>query len=396
MKIYCLSFLFLFSNLIAFEQEQKEIGELALPTKPQFIIDTDSLNDPDDVLAHIYSIKEFGESIGLVTTNLYDPKTKAKGVKLLFKLLGYPKIPVSSGYGVDAGDEESFLKVYPCWPTKFGIPGKTNKVSLLQAKAYRKYFSDFDTMTISEGTAVKDIISVSKTCDKNLVVIAQAPLTNLALAFDSMQNIDRIVMMGGWLEDEHGSISRLGYNTAVDLKSSQKILEQDKVPVIIISSELVKKNKFVISDKEREVLLGSSCKTLLGQAVCDDMHAYWENKVPPKGELAIADMLTAYVAKHPESISKTQCVKLKFDERLLDIDMFHPSSKDVIKVKKVEKSNVYIVTELVNSTKIRMQLVLSLFSLFYPGVEEKLIQELLESDSDAKSIVVQLNKLSKI
>lgn len=199
--------------------------------------------------------------------------------------------------------------------------------------------------------------------------------------------------MGGWFEDEHGEILRLGYNTAVDLKASQKILEQNQIPILIVSSELVKKYLLLIKDKEREVFLKSSYKTILGQAICEDMHAYWENKVPKKGELYIADMLTAYIGKHPEAVAHTQPIKINFSEKLLKIDMFHKDSKSVLRFLKVEESNIHLIKDLHQAPEIRMELILTLFPLFYPTVDLKIARNFLENEDNPEVIASHFNKI---
>lgn len=362
-----------------------------VPKDPKCIIDTDAGNDPDDIFALFYSAREFGKKIKLVTTTLYRPEEKAKISEICLSEFKFPKILISSGYGAYKGEEESWLEKYPCWPVKFGIPGKTNQVSLFQAEAFRKHYSEFDSLKISERTASQDI---SKLCTENtgdIVIIAQASLTNLAQAFSSMHSINRIVMMGGWFEDEKGGISRLGYNTAVDLKASKVILEQDKVPVLIVNAELVKKLRFTITDKEREILLKSSHKPKIAKAICDDMHLYWENRIPKRGELGLADMLTAYISKHPEAIARSRPIKITFNDSLLNVDMFHPDSKKVLSVSTVPESNVHVIEELIEPNKIRLDLVLMLFELFYPNVNKETIREFIQLDQSPESIADRLN-----
>lgn len=74
------------------------------------------------------------DRIRLVATTLYDPQEKARICSVVFKQLGIqPRIV--SGYGATGGTLETWMRTYPCWPQKFGIPGSTNVVSLVQGKA---------------------------------------------------------------------------------------------------------------------------------------------------------------------------------------------------------------------------------------------------------------------
>lgn len=262
---------------------------------------------------------------------------------------------------------------------------------MLQAQAYREVFKDFEDATISLGTAKEDISEAAKKHKENLILIAQAPFSNISAAFPDLKEIDRIVMMGGWFEEANGDIQRLGYNTAVDMEASKTVLEQDEVPVLIIGSELVKKSKFTLREKERAVFGLSQHKTKLGEALFKDMDLYWANKIPAKTDLNIADMVAAHIAAHPEEIKTTVPVKVKFAPIRPEVDMFHPDSKHSIKVDRVENSNIHIISELDNPELLRCKLVDSLVSEFYPDVTEIEFRKLIESDLAAEEIAKHLN-----
>lgn len=363
-----------------------------------FAHETDIGNDTDDVFAQVLALNDYGHQMRLVTTTLYHPEDKAKIAALFYKVFGM-RVSVSSGYGVYHGEESTWLTQYPCWPQKFGIPGSTNKVSLHQAAAYKKYFSsDFESATIHQRTAVDDIVKLCRKEGQNLILVSLAPLTNLALALEKdpgcMDKINRLVMMGGWFDDAQGGIARLGYNTAVDLAASRKILEQTRFPVLIISSELVK--TFTLRDKEREVFLLSPCKTKLGEAACEDMHTYRQHKIPSGGELGLADALTAYIANHPEVIRTSQPVTLTFNPDLLKIDMFDPRSKEVIKLSEPQDgmSNVHIVKGLYEPEQLRMKLVSELLPLFYPNVLPEQFAKLVSLEATPAVIAEQLREIN--
>jgi inosine-uridine nucleoside N-ribohydrolase len=198
-----------------------------LPHNYRVAIFCDTGNDPDDVFAHVYQARHMRERVSLVATTLYDPQEKARICSVVFKQLGIqPRIV--SGYGATGGNQEAWMGTYPCWPQKFGIPGSTNSVSLLQGKAYREKFAkEMEEASIEVETTPQALGELLEGSEKNLVIIGQAPLTDLTKACDKiprlLQRVDRIVLMGGWFCDETGAISRLGYNTAVDLRSAKHI-----------------------------------------------------------------------------------------------------------------------------------------------------------------------------
>jgi inosine-uridine nucleoside N-ribohydrolase len=351
-----------------------------LPRNYRVAIFCDTGNDPDDVFAHIYQARHMRERVSLIATTLYDPQEKARICSAVFKQLGIqPRIV--SGYGATGGNQEAWMRTYPCWPLKFGIPGSTNTVSLVQGKAYREKFAkDMEEAPIEIETTSQALGQLLEGTEKNLVIIGQAPLTDLTKACDKMprllQRVDRIVLMGGWFCDETGAVSRLGYNTAVDLKSAKHILTQKDTSVLIVNSELTK--HFPLKESELQVLEKSQHKTSLGEALSADMHSYWENKKPAKGNLGLADILTSYLAQHPEEISQTIPVRLDFNEELVaaNIDMFHEQSKRVIQVEKVAKSNIQLVAAVKNPEQTRLFLISEIATLFYPNVPSASFQKI--------------------
>jgi hypothetical protein len=288
---------------------------------------------------------------------------------------------ILAGYGAFGGDRDIWLKTYPCWPQKFGIPGSTNAVSLFQGVAYRTVFEELDGLPIEEDTVTQRLSDLSKECAQDLIIVGQAPLTDLTRACqedpDLLKRCNRIVMMGGWFTDNNGDFLRLGYNTAVDLRSAKHILTQSDVPVLIVSSELVK--KFPLTDRERAVFELSKCKTPLGEAVGIDMHNYWANKKPPKGNLGLADILTSYLAQHPEAIDVTQPVRLTFNDELVEanIDMFDPQAKNLIKVEPEETSNIHVITAVKDAEQLRISLVSEIAAIFYPNVSPEIFQKIV-------------------
>jgi inosine-uridine nucleoside N-ribohydrolase len=345
-----------------FALNQLSFGSLPpLPRDAVFMHDTDIGNDIDDTWAVGTATLEAGKNIVLGTTTIYRPDEKARILKLTYSQLGCPDIPVSSGYGFYEDGSQSFRELYPWWPEKFGIPGSTNKVSLLQGKAYAKLFAKHALSPFALKTAADAIIGAAATYKDRLVVISQAPFSNIAQAFmkkpDIMSKINRIVAMSGWFGDPIGTIERLGYNMSIDLESARIVLEQKTVPVFIVSSQLGK--SFVMQESERASLVDLPDKSEFGQAVCDDMQLYWENKVPARSPLGMVDVITNHIAIHPEVVERALPVRLKFDEEVVarHLDMFNKEASRSLTVTPEQTSNIHIVTQVKDQEDVRKKLI---------------------------------------
>lgn len=379
----------------------KQPSTAPLPRNYQVAVFCDTGNDPDDIFAHVYQARHMGKHLSLVVTTLYNPQEKARICSAVFKQLGIqPRIV--AGYGTSGGDQATWMRAYPCWPQKFGIPGSTNSVSLIQGKAYReKFTTDMQTAPIEVETVSERLGELLTQSNKQLVIIGQAPLTDLTRACEKiprlLQRVNRIVMMGGWFCDETGGILRLGYNTAVDLRSAKHILTQTDTPVFIINSELTK--QFPLKEAELMVLEKSQHKTPLGEALSVDMHAYWENKKPPQGNLGLADLLTSYLTLHPEEIEQTVPVRLTFNEELVaaNIDMFHEQSKHVIRVEKVGTSNIQLVTAVKDPERTRSYLISEIATLFYSNIPPESFQKIFTrtTSENIDDIAYELNHYSQ-
>lgn len=366
-----------------------------VPQQPVVIIDTDVGGDPDDIFAMVLAASLFKERVSLVTTIGYCPEEKSRISDLVFRKLGL-KPQIAAGYGVYKNEDSShWLERFPCWAKRFGIPGETDKVTLLQAKPYRNLFKKFDSVPVTPNSAADELVKLCRASSKDVVIIGQAPLSNLAQAkaldAESLSTVNRIVLMGGWFEDDERRIVRLGFNTNTDLHASKQVLQQKTTPVLIVNSEMVKKFNFTLRDKEREVFRMAPSKIKLGKALYEDMENYWLHKTPSGGELGLADALTVYLAKHPEAISHSRAVEIEFDDDLLHVDMFHPQSKKAMRVREVAESNIRVVDELHDPLEVRKALISSLVPLFYPGVSVENFWEALDSSDDLEIVVDALS-----
>lgn len=139
--------------------------------------------------------------------------------------------------------------IYGPWPEKrFGLPWSPTSLSAKEASSYKKHFAKFDSIAIPKD-GVEALRKAAETHKENLIILSIGFPTNIAAAMDTIKanKVNRIVVMGGWFE-ENGEIKRAGYNTVVDLAASKQILQQKDVPVIIVNSEFCK--KFAIMKKE--------------------------------------------------------------------------------------------------------------------------------------------------
>jgi len=172
--------------------------------------------------------------------------------------------------------------------------------------------------------------------------------------------------MGGWFEDKDGQITRVGYNTVVDLAASKKILEQKDIPVLIVNSDLCK--QFYINRTEYNAIEDRSNQSDAPQivkAIGADMKVWMEvkNTTGEEDMIHIADPLAVYLAYHPEEIDQAIPVELAVGAYKKGVDMFSPECKNYITVKKVETSNIIVVKSLKNPAKVRDEIASRIMNL---------------------------------
>lgn len=335
-----------------------------IPDNFKVSVSTDIGNDPDDAFAWDLLLRSMHEglmpkrSLKEIVTTLYKPEEKALIAAKINEIVGDPKIRFYTGYGCSPESPEEFSSTYPFWNHNWGIPGFTNQVSLGQAKAFENLPSGGHKILSDGASAIA--ASAKKYGDKH-IILGIAPHTDLVPALESSERVNRIILMGGYFGKEDANeliqISRPGYNTALDLEASERILTQNTHPVLIFNSQHITNWKFAWSQEEILAIIRSPEKTLLGTALAKDMAYYWSNKKPsPYGSLTMADVLTVYAGIiQPQLVKSTMPVEFEFhskyytnqsDDRIEPIHMMHPQAHTLFSVRKKEYSNIHIVTEL--------------------------------------------------
>ncbi len=134
---------------------------------------------------------------------------------------------------------------------------KCNLCQVKEAVAYKKNFPKFDSIPFEPKTAEAAMRKAIESCSKdgNLIILGIGFTSNIAAVMDAIQsnNVNRIVLMGGWFEDDKGEIKRVGYNTVVDLQASKRVLEQKNVPVSSPRGIYIALNAHSISGVDRQL-----------------------------------------------------------------------------------------------------------------------------------------------
>jgi len=338
-----------------------------IPSNPYVWFDTDIGNDIDDVLSLLECLSLYGKDKLLgVSTTWYRPDQKGRIARVILNELGCSSIPVYPGIGIYDPDKEGdhLLKTrYGPYPVaRFHKPWTKESLSAKEATAYRKLFPNFDKITLTNNSALEPMMKAIEAKKNDLVVLGLGFTSNIAAVMDAIvkNKVNRIVLMGGWFEDEKGAIKRIGYNTIGDLQASKKIFEQKDVPVLIANSDLCK--QFTITKAEYSAVQEKAKQAdspMLVKAIAEDMKVWMEgkNQVGAEDVIHIADPLAVWMAFHPECINEVIPVELEVGGYVDGVDMFHADSKNYLKVKKVEKSNILVVKSLKEPMKVRDQLV---------------------------------------
>jgi inosine-uridine nucleoside N-ribohydrolase len=338
-----------------------------LPKNAKLWFDTDIGNDIDDVLALLLCMQVYGrENFVGVSTTFYKPDQKARIARTILNAYSFQQVPVYAGIGIyDPETEgESLIKsIYKTWPAKFGYPWSPGSVSAKEAAAYKtEYKTEFDSLKFEKNTAVAALKEAAIKYKSDLVIVSAGFPTNVAAALGTLieNKVNRIVIMGGWFEDETGGIKRLGYNTVIDLAASKKILEQKNIPVIIVSSEFCK--SYAINKREYDSFQDATHKPgsrKIGKAICEDMKVWMEGKKQEDSEnmIHIGDPIAAYLAFKPEEIQEGIPVEVEIKDYVEGVDMFHADAKQYATVKKVASSNVVVVKSVKNPEKLRSEIV---------------------------------------
>lgn len=160
--------------------------------KIKVILDTDIGDDIDDAFA--LSVAYNSPKIDLigVTTVFKNTLLRAKQIAKFFDIVGEKNIPVYKGVGAPLKDEVIFFEK--------DISNNIDETVPCQ------YSSDYDIYKIPEKSAVEYLIEQSKVYENELVICPIGPLTNIAQAIKKdpgfAKRVNKIVLMGGWFEEE--------------------------------------------------------------------------------------------------------------------------------------------------------------------------------------------------
>lgn len=351
--------------------DNREIREkLKLPndasgnTTAVYWVDHDGGFDIDDFIAHTSMRIDLENVIG-VSTTCFHPEYKAKLSSLVLQQIGLKNVPVYAGLGIYPGEEADFSKRYPAWPPQFGAPYPH------QGKAYEDVFGKEAIEKIEvKKDAVDAIIKAAHEHAGKFVFVALAPLTNLAAALKKdptiADAIERVVVMGGWFQNEKGEITRLGYNTALDLDAFQTVFSQTKFKILLMNSQTIKNQKFVIKRKNDrmpwisyEELVGLKDKNAFGRAFYEDMKLWENHSKNTMGDIVLADPVTVHLAGTPVFVNKMRTVSVSVNPKP-ELHMLSPQAGTQLTVTENPESKIYVIDEFFDPEMIRIGVLLFL------------------------------------
>ena len=339
-------------------------------------IDTDIGNDVDDALALMISAffhaNDEIEIVGLSTV-FFDPSTKAKIAKTIYDGFGI-NVPIYAGRGIYRNEDGSFSEQemqklatdYPAFPVKqFKEPWSDKSISRFEALSYKeKNDEGWDTMKFEPNTCLEALKNAVYEHGENLTIVSLGFLSNIADAWEIIElHNPQIFAMTGWFEND-GIIQRLGYNLVCDLKAGKTVLQQDKVQVTIVNSDICK--LYSLNKSKYEKLINLECKNKVVQAIQQDMKIWVtgkkENGITKEETLGLADALTMFLAVRTQKIKKQKNVKITIGDYREGISMFSAGANEYITVTKVDQSNVTVITEIEDITNLIEWVLHSMFA----------------------------------
>ncbi len=160
--------------------------------KIKMILDTDIGDDIDDAFALAFAVNHKDLDLIGITTVFKHTKARAYQAGKYLNTIGREDIDVCVGI------ETPIIE-----PIRYFEKDKPNKDGIVLPP---QYDSTYDGYQISKQDAIDFIIEKSKTYKDELVVVPIGPLTNIAAAIQKepniMKNIKKIVLMGGWFNNE--------------------------------------------------------------------------------------------------------------------------------------------------------------------------------------------------
>lgn len=196
-------------------------------TNKKIIIDTDIGDDIDDAYALLYLYQHLKENIIGVTTVFKNTIERAKITK---NLLRY----ANSNIKVYAGESKPIKE--PIKFLSFETPSDTLHIT--------QYLLDMENEVIDGDNAVDFICESIKKYNKDLIILAIGPLTNIAKAYlkdkDTFNTLGKLIIMGGTFDYEYAE-----WNFRCDPEAANITL-QSNVETYLVGHDLTKLSQIPI------------------------------------------------------------------------------------------------------------------------------------------------------
>ncbi|QIK69548.1 nucleoside hydrolase [Erysipelothrix sp. HDW6C] len=251
----------------------------------KIILDVDT--GIDDCLAIAYLLAQPNVDIVGITAvyGNVDVNSAALNCANLLHLLGRNAIPVYCG-AEHAMHESSFVQL------------RGGKVFHGDNGIGDVHFDENQSVSTSEN-AIDFIVSQAQNV-KNLTLIATGPLTNIAQAItlnqQAMQNVERIILMGGAL-CVPGNVSPFAEANISHDAEAAKVVFESGIPITMIGLDVTSRAIITRSDLEHWKTLSNKSETLLN--IQDHYFKAHELVYPQWHGAAMHDALAAIVALEP-------------------------------------------------------------------------------------------------
>lgn len=266
----------------------------------KWIIDTDIGDDIDDAFAIRYSVYK-NMDISAITTVHRCPYMRAELAKF-FLLQNGLDIPVYAG-------EESSLKVD--WQKIYSAKNyfEIEPENSQTGKWLAHYTQKASGTKIEKENAVDFIINCALKNQKNISILALAPLTNIATAIKKepkiIKAINEIVVLGGNINS-----GKAEWNIRLDPEAA-KVVFKSRIPIKLITTDFSWKHCVInIGDIESSLKAGKDY-----QKVLSDMLSAWKKQPIYKNANPCLHDVLAVVAAVSNDVVKFEKKKIKLSLR---------------------------------------------------------------------------------
>lgn len=215
----------------------------------KIFLDTDIGDDIDDALALIMLLKMNVDVVG-ISTVFKNTDLRARLAKKIVMDMG-KNIPVYAGYGK---------------PLAYDVDLKASFVQYSKELDNSKYIPD----NKNEEAAIDAIIEACRKYQKDLIVLAIGPYTNIALAIkkdpEAFKLIDKIVVMGGCFFEQF-----VEYNVAMDPEAADIVMRAE-LPIHFISADVTWKVQ--LNEEQTKRVLDFHSNDIDGY--CADLIRMWK------------------------------------------------------------------------------------------------------------------------